>query len=232
MAVFALGATVVATASAAERGVLTLKEEANTSGESENLANEDKLNTTEKTSITCTKLWVLNLVLTEPGKTHFNLGKDAAFHFSGCKSGATACNSETDEKEVILMLIDMHLVNLLDKEGGKLIPGFFWLVLSLELAATGVLILCGILHFTLRGAMPGVAEPLNAKNVITLTEEVEKVGLLAKPNIVCDKENEKVCDEIKTKEPFECNFGAGFAPCTMETQLITLKVKPDVLWDD
>jgi hypothetical protein len=231
MAVFALGSTVVASASASERGVLTLKEAASVEATGEAKANKGALTSSGK-SIKCETLTINKILLTEPGKTHFNLSKDVDLSFNKCKSEGVACNSEGDGKELILVLVDIHLVNLLDKAGGKLDPGFIALVLSPELTAAGVLILCGLLHITVKGATGGLIEPLNAKNEITLTEEVEKFGLIARPSVVCDKENEKVCEELLAGAPLLANFGAGFVAATEETELYTMTIKPDVLWDD
>jgi hypothetical protein len=224
LAIFALGSTVVASASASERGVLVLKEVASIEATGENLANKGTL-TAATNTFTCNKLSVAKLVLTEPGKEHFNLGKDINLQFSECKSGGVACSSEGDAKEIILVLVDAHLVNLLDKAGGKLVPGAFALVLSPELTATGLLILCGVVHLTIRGAFPLLVK------VTSLTEKVSAFSLEAM-SVICDTENEKVCTEILEKEPFQANFGAGFVAATEVTEAYPMKLTTAVLWDD
>jgi hypothetical protein len=240
MAVFALGATAAATASASERGVLTLKEEKVVLATGENLANIGTLKAGgggAGKEITCKKLWVLDVelgpVAGSAGK-HFNLSsKDTDIHFGECKSGAANCSTAGDAAGVILVLVLVHLVNLLDKEGGTLVPGFAALVLSPALNAEGVKITCGlVLTALVKGAAKGLVEPLNAKNEITLTEEVEKVGFIAREKVVCDPTEETVCQKLLKEEPLVADLGAGPLAATEVTELETLTLKPAVLWDD
>jgi hypothetical protein len=231
MAVFAFGSTVVASASATERGVLTLKE-TGTSVEAtgENVANKGTL-TAGTQSITCKKLNVLSVVLELPGKGHFNLAdKDADIHFSECEAAGIKCNSEEDGAGVILLRVLTHLINMLDKAAGKLVAGVAFLVLDSKLAAN-LLILCGVLHITVRGVSFGLIDPLNAKKEITLTEKVKHFTVTALKEHVCDKENETVCDELGAK-PLEANFGAGFVAATEVTEAYLMLITPEVLWDD
>lgn len=238
MAVFALGAAVTATASAAERGVLTLVVEPTVLALGENLANIGKLASNGK-SIECKKMWILHIEMgpvAGSGGKHFNLtNKDLDIHFSECKTGGLfSCKTGTDPAGVILVLTLVHLINLLDKEKGNLVPGFAALVLNEKLENKPLLIECTSFgKIEVRGTALGIVEPLNAKKEITLTEEVEKVGVEAKEKVVCDKENEKVCEELLKNSPLEANFlGTEFLSATEVTQLETLTVKPDVLWDD
>jgi hypothetical protein len=232
MAVLALGVTAVTRAGATERGFLLLSEVkgiADTGATSKGTTTD----TAGKSLMSCETLSILEIVWTEPGPKHFNLAKDISFHFTGCKSGAANCNTTGDAAGTLLLLMDVHLVNLLDKEAGKLIPGFFWLILNGALENRPIMVTCGVLKLELQGAVPGIVEPLNANHEITLAEEVTEYGMRAKP-IVCDNENEKVCSEILKNEPFLMNFGNGFIGATMETVLLTrvFNNNLDVLWDD
>jgi hypothetical protein len=235
MAVFALGATTAATASASERGVLTLTAEKAVLAVGTNEAKTFTI-TAGGSSIRCGQMWILHLEMAPvagSGEKQFNLSsKDVDIHISECTSAGVKCNTEGDTAGVLLVLALAHLINLLDKAGGKLVPGFAWVILNEKLEAKPMLVLCGLVHIQIRGAMLGLVEPLNAKKEATLTEEVKEAGFEAKASVVCDKENEKVCEELQTKQPLEANFGAGFVAATITTQLSTLTFHQDVLWDD
>jgi hypothetical protein len=231
VAVLALGVTFVASAGAAERGFLLLSETKGMTDSGSN-AKDITTETAGKNSITCGKLSVLAISWTEPGPTHFNLAKDIDFHWTECKSGANECKTPGDVAGTLLLLMDMHLVNLLDKEAGKLVPGFFWLILNSALETRPVLVECGLLKIEVQGAPPGLIEPLNKKGEITLSEEVMDYDMQAKEKVVCDKENEKLCEELKEKHPFLMNFGAGFVASVMTSELLKRELNVDVLWDD
>jgi hypothetical protein len=244
LAVFALGSTVVASASASERGVLTLKAVALVgadAGKAEAVPNVGTLTAGGK-AISCKKLWVLALSFgpSEPKKEHFNLtDKDADFHFSECATveGGIKCNSETDSAGTILVLSLVHLINMLDKAGGKLVAGAAATVLDTSLLAS-LLILCGILHITVRGTAFILIDPLNKNKEITLTEKVEHFTVTALKEHFCDTgEGEKVCGEFTEKAPLEANFGGGFSAATEVTEPYLMTVLLDgvlgaVLWDD
>jgi hypothetical protein len=235
MAVFALGSTVVASASASERGMLTLKEVALVTATGENVANISTLTVGGK-AIPCKKLQVTELSF-GPGnikKEHFNLSdKDAKLQFSECATveGGIKCNSEGDASGTVLALALVHLVNMLDKAGGKLVAGAAIIILSLELTAN-LLSLCGVFHLTLRGAIFALVHPLNAKNEITLTEKVGKLTITALKEHFCDTVEEKVCGEITEKQSLEANFGGGFAAAIEVWEPYLMAISPEVLWDD
>ena len=90
---------------------------------------------------------------------------------------------------------------------------------------------CGVTAIELRGTIIGLVEPLNANKEITLKEDVTDADLTAKP-IVCDKENEKVCQELLEKDPLQANVGAGFVAATETTTAFLVTLSPMVLWDD
>ena len=88
-----------------------------------------------------------------------------------------------------------------------------------------------MINIEVKGAAKGLVEPLNAKKEITLKEDVTDADLTVKP-IVCDKENETVCQELLKNEPLLANFGEGFVAATEKTTPFLVTVSPMVLWDD
>jgi hypothetical protein len=228
IAVFALGAVAAATASASERGVLTLEALKTVLAVGETEAKKGTL-TAGASSIKCEKMSVLHLEMTPvagSGEKHFNLSsKDVDIHFFECTSSGIKCNSETDPAGVILVLTLVHLINMLTEEKGTLVPGFAAVILNEKLENKPLLILCGLVHIQVRGASLGLIEA-------SLTVEVKEVGLEAKEKVVCDKENEKLCEEFQTKQPLEADFGAGFKAATEVTALYKMKFHQDVLVDD
>ena len=234
IAVLSLGALASASASATERGVLLLeKEKGPVTLSGEGAIKAELAVTGAPAPIVCTKLTLLSVSLTLPGGTHFNLGEDGKLHFAGCKLLEVACNSVGDEKEIILVLADLHLINLEEKKGTETIlrPGFAVLILNAKLELGVLVIKCGAITIEVRGAAKGLVEPLNAKKEITLKEDVTDADLTVKP-IVCDKENEKVCQELLEKDPLQANLGAGFVAATQTTNAFLVTVSPMVLWDD
>ena len=234
MAVLSLGALAAASASATERGVLLLEKEKGPV----TMTGEGTIKTELEVPgaplpIICNKLTLLEVSLTLPGGTHFNLGKDGVLHLAGCKLEAVACNTAGDEKEVLLLLVDVHLINLEEVTGKGTIlrPGFAYLILNAKLELGAVVIKCGVTTIEVRGTIIGLVEPLNAKKEITLKEDVTDADLAAKP-IVCDKENEKVCQELLKTDPLEANVGEKFTPATETTTAFLVTLSPMVLWDD
>ena len=128
MAALLLGALAAASASATERGVLLLEEEKGPVTVKGEGAITAKLEVPgAPLPITCNKLTLLEVLLTSPGGTHFNLGKDGVLHFAGCKLEKVACNTAGDEKEVLLLLlVDVHLINFEEVKAKETIlrPGF------------------------------------------------------------------------------------------------------------
>ena len=152
---------------------------------------------------------------------------------TGCKFEKVACNTAGDEKEVILLLVDFHLINLEEVKEGKALlrPGFAMLILNVKLENLPIAIKCGVTIIELKGAWLGLIEPLNAKKAITLTEDVTEVALTAKP-VTCDKENETVCQALVEKEPLLANVGIGFKAAIKKTTPLRLAISPMVLWND
>ena len=234
MAVLSLGALAAASASATERGVLLLEGEKGPVTMKGEGPIEAKLEVPGAPApIVCKKLTLLEVSLTAPGGTHFNLGKDGILHFAGCKLGTElACNSAGDEKEIILVLVDLHLINLEEVKAKETIlrPGFALLILNAK-KELGVLVLeCGI-KIEVRGTAMGIVEPLNAKKEITLKEDVTDADLTA-TKVTCDKTEEKVCQALLEKDPLQANIGAGFVAATETTTPFLVTVSPMVLWDD
>ena len=136
MAVLSLGALAAASASATERGVLLLEgEKGPVTLKGEGPITAELAVAGAPAAIICTKLTLLEVSLTSPGGTHFNLGKDGILHFAGCKIGEAACNTVGDEKEIILLLVDLHLINLEEVKGKETLlrPGFAVLNLKREI---------------------------------------------------------------------------------------------------
>ena len=234
MAVLSLGALAAASASATERGVLLLEKEAGPvtmKGEGEITA--ELAITGAPAPIVCKKLTLLEVSLTSPGSTHFNLGKDSKLHFAGCKLLEVACNSVGDEKEIILVLADLHLINLEEKKGTETIlrPGFAVLILNAKLELGILELKCGVTTIEVRGTSMGTVEPLNAKKEITLKEDVTDADLTA-TKVICDKTEEKVCQELLEKDPLQGNLGAGWVTATEATTPFLVTVSPMVIWDD
>ena len=229
MAVLSLGALAAASASATERGVLLLEKEAGPVTLKGEGAIEAKLEVPGAPApIICLKLTLLEVSLTSPGGTHFNLGKDGVLHFNGCKLEKLGCNTAGDEKEIILLLVDLHLINL--EEKAVLREGFAVLILNAKLELGVIILKCGVTTIEVRGTSMGLVEPLAEKKV-TLVKDVTEADLTAK-SIVCDKENEKVCQELLEKDPLQANVGEGFALATEITTAFPVTVSPMVLWDD
>ena len=234
MAVLSLGALAAASASATERGVLLLeKGKGPVTMTGEGAIKAELAVEGAPAPVICTGLKLLKVELTSATE-HFNLGKDGELHFTGCKLEKVACNTLGDEKEIILLLIDFHLINLEELKGTEKIlrPGFAVLILNAKLEFAVIILKCGVTTIEVKGAAKGLVEPLNAKKEITLKENVTDADLTIKP-IVCDKENEKVCQELLEKEQLLANLGeGGFKPATEKTTQFLVTVSPDVLWDD
>ena len=229
MAVLSLGALAAASASATERGVLLLEKEAGpVTLKGEGAIKSQIAVTGFPVPLICTGLKLLEVSLTLPGGTHFNLGKDGVLLFTGCKVENIACNTAGDEKEVLLLLVDVHLINL--EEKAALHDGFAFLILNAKLELGVVVMKCGVTTIEVRGTIMGLVEPL-AEKKITLVKDVTEADLTAKP-IVCDKENETVCQELLEKDPLQADVSSGFMAATVTTTAFPATVSPMVLWDD
>jgi hypothetical protein len=213
LAVFALGAAVAATASATEPGWLLLAalekpiEVTTTSAVT-------KFKTAAGT-LTCQKLSTLKFTFGEKGSTHVTLSLDTDLHFTECKSEANGCRSENakgekDPPETILMLVDAHLVNLLN--GEKLEPGIALRILNSALEVGPIKLTCGVLKIELKGAPKGLV--IN----VSLTEDVTKGTVdFSETFDKCDS-NDKECLAIEEKEPFLAKFKTEFQSCTLEAE--------------
>jgi hypothetical protein len=239
MAVFALGAVAATSASAVEsnRGFLTLeKGESSVEMTSESGEFKDEvIGEGEKSGVTCTGIKLLKVILDSPGAGHFNLGKDGELHFTGCKlGGIVSCSSqnaagEKDPKEVILFLVDTHLINL-EGEKKELLAGIAWLILNPLLEVRPIKINCSGAILELQGAFKGLLVPLFEKKV-TLEKDVTDIDLEFK-KIKCDLTNEEICQKLLKEEPCLINGGNGFVACSFTTNLFLVTTNKMVLVDD
>jgi hypothetical protein len=223
MAVFALGAVAAASASALEKeeaGLLTL------TALTEPLVFENSeggagvLNVgAEGKAINCTGIKVLGS-LGAASQTHVTLGT-ADLHFTGCKRKELTCKSSTDEKEIILASVDVHLINVLSAEK-KLQPGVAFT------PKENIVITCGT-------AIVEVKQTLKCLIVkASLTEEVKHFGVDCKPaGEICDPNLEpsaKECKELDAK-PFLGKVKKEFESANIEQEALVLIPKL-VLIDD
>jgi hypothetical protein len=217
LAIFALGAVAAATASALEPGLLYLEKgkgpfKFSVTGGGGHLA-------AGASTVKCTKI-------TGTGESkeekHVILGL-GTLDFTGCKiekaKVTSACNSEGDAKETILVPIDWHLINVLEKE--KLEPGIAVLPLPLE----GFHFVCaaGTVLVLVRGWFDGL---ILTTNLTTDIETAEVHFFLG--GEICD---DVLCKELLEKEPPEANITGTFEKATLE-QLATITWSPDMLVDD
>jgi hypothetical protein len=203
MAVFAVGATAAASASAAieeqEAGFLpleTLKTAITFSGTGGtvifNIGGEKSLVPCNSSKISGT--------LGAAGQTHVILGM-ATLTLAGCKKEALACNTEGAEKETVVIPVDLHLLNVLSAEK-RLQPGIALILLSNSVWKCGT----AVLEFR------GVAKGLITK--VSLTAEVSVAGL----SFVAAGET---CDPLKDPSAKECkeNFESASLEATSELTL-------------
>jgi len=238
VAALALGLVVVAPASALEsnRGFLLLEQAGNVEMTGvEGAFKDEAKGEGEKSGLTCTGLKLLKVILNNPGPTHFNLGEDGELHFTGCKfGGLLSCSSqnskgEKDPKEVVLLLVDTHLINL-EGEQKELLAGIAWLILNELLEVRPIKINCGGAIIELQGALLGLLVPL-VNNKVTLVEDVTDIDLEFK-KVKCDEANETVCQKLLKEEPCLFNGCGGFVACAFTTSLFLVTVNKMVLVDD
>lgn len=239
MAALALGLLVVAPASAVEsnRGFLLLEKETGNVEMTgvEGAFKDETKGEGEKSGLACTGLKLLKVILNSPGPTHFNLGEDGELHFTGCKFGGIFnCSSENSKGEkdplnVVLLLVDTHLINL-EGEKKELLAGIAWLILNELLEVRPIKINCGGAKIELQGALLGLLVPL-ANNKVTLVEDVTDIDLEFK-KVKCDETNETFCQKLLKEEPCLINGGAGFVACTFTTSLFLVTTNKMVLVDD
>jgi len=219
LSVFAFGAVVAASASAAEgpAGLLFLKG-AEEVAMIEGTAGVAKLSTAAGKIIECLKVTVL---LNESEKTkHVTKFKDVDLHFFECKEGKLACSTSGDPKEVILVLVDPIFVNLL--ESTKLQPGVALLVLNAKLENLPISITCGVGIVQVKGAVFGL---------LTLGADVGggdiEAATLTFPNALPCDSNDTLCKELLEKQPFQANFNGAFE-AAKQTATAALKITPMV----
>jgi hypothetical protein len=128
----------------------------------------------------------------------------------------SACNSEGDPKETILMPIDWHLINVLE----KLQPGIAILPLPLE----GFHYVCaaGTMLVLWKGWLIGLILTTN------LTTDIETAEVHFFAGGECD---DPLCEKLVKEEPFLVNFNGKFEKAQFE-QLLTMTWLPDMLVDD
>jgi hypothetical protein len=220
LAIFALGAMASAMASATEAGLLYLEKAekvpftfTETGG-----AGELKVGTN---SLKCEKLTATG---ESSEKKHVILGTNLVT-LTGCKlekgGVKTACNTEGDPKETILIPFDLHLFNAL--EGTKLQAGLAYGVLKPPLV---VKCAAGTSVIEFRGWALGLVLTTN------LTSDVEKVEAhFFAAGETCDT-GETFCENVKkNKETLEANFTGKFEPVEL-LQLASLSFNQGMLVDD
>jgi len=218
LSVFAFGAVVAASASAAEgpAGLLFLKG-ADEVAMIEGTAGVTKLKAAGKL-IECKATTIL---LNESELTkHVTKFKDVDLHFSGCKEGKLACNTEGDLKEVILVLVDAHFVSLL--KGTELVPGIALLVLNPKLEDLAITIKCGVGNILVKGAVFGSLK-LGAD---VGGGDIEAATLTFPNTLPCDT-TDTLCKELLEKFQFLANFTGTFEAAE-QTATAALKITPMV----
>jgi hypothetical protein len=219
LAIFAVGAVAAATASATEAGLLYL-ESSKTAFSFTGTGGAGELKLGEN-SVKCEKLEATG-ASTET--KHVTLGT-GSITFKGCKlekeKVKTACNTEGDVKETVLVPIDFHLFNAL--EGTKLQAGLAVLILNPNLK---IKCAAGVTIVEVRGWTFGLVLTTN------LTSDVEKVEAhFFAAGETCDT-GETFCENIKkNKELLESNLSGKFEPSQL-IQLASLTFNQGMLVDD
>jgi len=140
--------------------------------------------------------------------THIALIK-VHVHLSGCKEGKVSCNSEengkADSKENVLVLADLHFVDLLVVQGAedaKLEPGVMYVLLNNH-EENPIALKCGVAVVEFRGTIGGLLE------VISLTADLTSGTLVLPTALKCDK-NDEGCKNVLEAKPFEVSFSGKF----------------------
>ena len=210
LAVFALGAIAAATASATEAGFLpleALKEALKFTGKGTK-ASTFKVGVGE---IKCSTLTVEQGTLGEKGQTHITLGA-ALLNFKECKlikgESKIAANSEGDAAETVLIPVDLHLLNVLEKT--TLQPGVAIILLET------IKINSGLVKEQLKGNILGlVLDPTGKLTKDTESIELHFLGAIAE---TCDSEPKAAFEECEKYKgvTFLLKIGENFEPATLE----------------
>jgi hypothetical protein len=218
LAIFALGAATSATVSATEAGLLYLEKSGFTltftgSGLSGEL-------TVGLNSIKCS---IINVKGESKEAKHVILGS-GTIDFIGCKLSkekiVTACNTEGDAKETILLPADFHFFNAL--KGPELESGIGILILKAPLK---IKCAAGTSLVEVKGWALGLVLTTN----LTSDLEVVELHFFAEREF-CDF-SEAFCEKVEEKEPLEANFTSKFEKASL-VQLVSLLFNQGMLVDD
>jgi hypothetical protein len=228
MAVFAFGVVAAATASAAEPGLLFLTGEegpVSVSG-----SGGKAVLSTPAGKIECEKTETKSDPESEQEKGKHILLIKIHIHFLSCKNGSLSCSSgeeggKKDTNGEILILIDLHLVNL-EELGTKILhAGVAFIILNLKHEVGEIVITCGVAKVLVKGAVLG---DLKASLTADVTSGTVALPIGSKLN--CDEPDE-LCKKIVKELPFLANFKGTFEAAT-ETAESSIETGKMVLIDD
>ena len=228
LAIFAVGAITAATASATEAGFLpleALKEAVKFMGKG------TKATTFSAGAGTfmCQSLVVEKGLLGEKGQTHITLGT-ATLDYKECKftkgESKIGFNSEGDPKETLLVPVDIHLLNVLEKT--TLQPGLVIILLeTLKITA-------GLVKAQIKGNVLGLV--LDASGKLTKDTESVELHFFGSTAETCDSEPKSAFEECEKYKgvAYLCKIGESFEPIALEAlaSLTTVNVGEMFLVDD
>jgi hypothetical protein len=183
--------------------------------------------TTAAGTFTCGKL---DPTTAKAEGAHINLFLDVDLMYLECQSvkgeSKLKCRSETlkgekDPEGTVLLLVDLHLVDLLN--GTSLVPGVELIILDQNTLEIGNdKIKCGIGNFEIKGVDKGLIK------VATLTADVKAAEIEFPTSLPCDT-NDTLCKSLES--PFEASFAGKFEKAT-ETVKVPVTTNVEVLFDD
>jgi hypothetical protein len=224
LAALTLGVFAAATASATEPGLLPLEKEvvevksATSTG--------GVILTAGANELVCSSLDATTAKAT--AATHITLFNEVILTFLGCKEGTLGCRTENlkaekDALETILILADLHIVNLLN--GTILEPGLAVIILDPNTKEVGtVKLICGLAIVELKGVIKGKLK------VGSLSADIEAgTFVFSAPEPKCDTSDE-LCQKLAKEPPLE-KFAKVFETVTLSAE-VPFTFSPMVLVDD
>jgi hypothetical protein len=161
--------------------------------------------------------------------THITLIK-VHWHLLTCKNGSLSCSSgeaegKKDTNGEILILLDIHFVDL-EEVGTKILhAGIAFIILNTKHEVGEIVLTCGVAKVLVKGAVLA-----NLKASLTADATSGAAAVPVEEKLICHEKDE-LCKKIVKELPFLFNFKGTFEAATVEAES-SIETGKMVLIDD